>query len=101
MGKLTIANLQQKEPGHGEFLDRLAPTPSEPVIYESMGIDVAKLSDSIVQDYLQNYKIVSALARKYGFKYFFFLPPIISLGIKPLTSEEKKMKLQAGKRRGA
>ena len=57
-----------------------------------MGIDVAKLSDSIVQDYLGNYKIVSALAQKYGFKYFFFSPPIVSLGNKPLTREEKKMK---------
>ena len=92
VGKLTIANLQQKEPGHGEFLDRLAPTPSKPVIYESMGIGVAELSDSIVRNYLQNYEIVSALAREYGFKYFFFAPPIVSLGIKPLTSEEKKMK---------
>ena len=65
MGKLTIANPQQEEP-----------TPSKLVTYESMGIDVAKLSDSIVQDYLGNYKIVSALAQKYGFKYFFFLPPM-------------------------
>ena len=64
MGKLTIANPQQEEP-----------TPSKLVTYESMGIDVAKLSDLIVQDYLGNYKIVSALAQKYGFKYFFFLPP--------------------------
>jgi len=89
-GKLTIANPQQKGPG--EFLDRLAPTPSEPVIYESMGIDAAKLSDSIVQNYLGNYKIVSALAQKYGFKYFFFAPPIVSLGNKPLTPEEQEMK---------
>ena len=81
MGKLTIANPQQEEP-----------TPSKLVTYESMGIDVAKLSDSIVQDYLGNYKIVSALAQKYGFKYFFFLPPRVSLGNKPLTPEEQKMK---------
>ena len=81
MGKLTIANPQQKEP-----------TPSELITYESMGIDVAKLSDSIVQDYMGNYKIVSALAQKYGFKYFFFLPPILSLGNKPLTPEEREMK---------
>jgi hypothetical protein len=92
MGKLTIANLQEKQPGHAEFLDQVASTPSKPVTYQSMGIDVAKLSDSIVQDYLGNYEIVSALAQKYGFKYFFFAPPIISLGNKPLTGEEKKMK---------
>ena len=72
MGKLTIANPQQKEPGHGEFLDRLAPTPSELVTYESMGIDVAKLSDLIVQNYLGNYKIVSALARRVWFQVLLF-----------------------------
>ena len=81
MGKLTIANPQQKEP-----------TPSKLVTYESMGIDAAKLSDLIVQNYLGNYKIVSALAQKYGFKYFFFAPPIVSLGNKPLTPEEQEMK---------
>src|SRR5213594_690420 len=81
IGKLTIANPQQKEP-----------TPGKGVNYESMGIDAAKLSDSIVQDYLGNYKIVGALAQKYGFKYFFFVPPIVSLGNKPLTAEEQEMK---------
>jgi hypothetical protein len=81
MGKLTIANPQQK-----------APAPSELATYESMGIDVATLSDLIVQDCLGNYKIVSALAQKYGFKYFFFLPPHISMGNKPLTPEEQEMK---------
>ena len=81
IGKLTIANPQQKEP-----------TPGKGVNYESMGIDAAKLSDSIVQDYLGNYKIVGALAQKYGFKYFFFVPPLVSLGNKPLTPEEQEMK---------
>ncbi len=81
MDKLTIADPQQKEP-----------TPDEPVTYESKGIDVAKLSDLTVQDYLGNYKIVSALAQKYGFKYFFFLSPIVSLGNKPLTPEEQEMR---------
>jgi len=57
-----------------------------------MGIDAAKLSELIVQEYLGNYEVVSALAQKYGFKYFFFLPPIISLGNKSLTPEEQEMK---------
>ena len=68
------------------------PTPVKLVTYESMGIDVATLSDLIVQDYFGNYKIVSALAQEYGFKYFFFLPPSISLGNKTLTPEEQEMK---------
>jgi hypothetical protein len=84
MGKLTIANSQQKEP-----------TPSKLVTYESMGIDVAKLSDSIVQHYFGNYDIVSALAQKYGFEYFFFLPPRVFWGNKTLTPEEQEMKHKA------
>src|SRR6266496_63743 len=78
MDKLTIANPQQKKP-----------TPSN---NKSMSLDIPNLSDSIVQDYFETYKIVSALAEKYGFKYFFFLPPNISLGNKPLTPEEQEMK---------
>jgi len=81
VGKLTIANLQQKEL-----------TPTELITYESRGIDVAELSELIVQDYFGNYKIVNALAQTYGFKYFFFLPPIIVVGNKPLTFEEQEMK---------
>jgi len=81
MGKLTIANPQQEEL-----------TPSKLVTYESMGIDVATLSDLIAQNYFENYKIMSALAQKYGFKYFFFLPPLVTLGNKPLTPEEQEMK---------
>ena len=55
-----------------------------------MGIDAGKLSDLVVQDYFGNYKIVNALAQKYGFKYFFFLPPRIFEGNKPLTPKSKK-----------
>jgi hypothetical protein len=84
MGKVTIANPQQEEP-----------TRSELVTYESMGIDVAKLSDLIVQNYFGNYEIMSGLAQKYGFKYFFFLPPRLLMGNKPLTSEEQEMKHRA------
>jgi hypothetical protein len=81
MDTLTVANGQQEEP-----------TPRKLVTYESMGIDAAKLSDLIVQDNLGNYKLVSALAHRYGFKYFFFVPPAIFLGNKPLTPEEQEMK---------
>jgi hypothetical protein len=81
MGKLSIANPQQEEP-----------TPRKLVTYESMGIDVAKLSDLIVQDYLGNHEVVSGIAQEYGFKYVFFLPPRIFRGNKPLTPEEQEMK---------
>jgi len=81
-GKLTIANTQQEK----------NPSPNKLLTYESMGIDAATLSDSVAQDYLENYKIVSALSQKYGFKYFYFLPPLVSLGNKPLTPEEQEMK---------
>lgn len=85
MGKLTIANPQQEE----------ETTAGKLVTYESMGVDVATLSDSVARDYLGSYKIVSALAKEYGFKYFFFVPPTIALGNKPLTPEEQDMKREA------
>ena len=81
MGKLTIANPRQGEP-----------TATVLVTYESMGIEVAKLNDLIVQTYLENYRIVDALAQKYRFTYLFFLQPIVSRGDKPLTREEQEMK---------
>jgi len=84
MGKLTIANPQQE-----------ASTPSKLLTYESKGIDAATLSGLILQDYFGNYKIVSALAQEYGFKYFFFVPPSVLMGNKPLTTEEQEMKQRA------
>jgi hypothetical protein len=64
------------------------------VTYKTMAIDTATLSDSVVETYLSNYGIVDALARKYGFKFFFFWQPVISIGDKPLTSEEQDMRRQ-------
>ena len=90
VGKLTIANTQQEK----------NPSPNKLLTYESMGIDAATLSDSVAQDYLENYKIVSALSQKYGFKYFYFLPPLISLGNKPLTPEEQEMKQMTANQAG-
>ena len=48
-----------------------------------------------MQDYFGTYTVVSALAEKYGFKYFFFLPASVLLGNKPLTPEEQEMKRKA------
>jgi hypothetical protein len=62
--------------------------------YETRGIDVTTLSNSVVQNYLGKYEIVSALAQKYGFNYFFFWQPVVSIGEKPLTGEEQNMKRQ-------
>jgi lysophospholipase L1-like esterase len=70
------------------------PNSKERVTYKTMGVDTATLSDSVVQTYLSNYQIVDALARKYGFKFFFFWQPVISIGDKPLTSEEQDMRRQ-------
>ena len=96
MGKLTIANPQQKEPTPSKLVaDENTSTMEVSLERARMGIDVAKLSDSIVQNYWENYKIVSALAQKYGFTYFFFAPPLVSLGNKPLTPEEEEMKDEA------
>jgi hypothetical protein len=84
VGKLTIAQPPQQ-----------TPPPRKLITYESMGIDVAQLSAWIVQDYLGYYTIVRALAQTYGFQYYFFLPPSIALGHKPLTPEEQVMKERA------
>src|SRR5262249_50098607 len=77
VGKLTVAPPHQPKPVPGD---------GELVSYQGRAIDVTKLSDLIVQDYFANYTIVSALAKQYGFKYFFFVPPVVVLGNKPLTS---------------
>ncbi|MGH7784188.1 MAG: hypothetical protein ACREO5_10160, partial [Candidatus Binatia bacterium] len=60
--------------------------------YQTMGIDAATLSKSVVHTYLNNYKIVEGLAQKYGFNFYFFWPPHISYGEKSLTAEEQELK---------
>jgi lysophospholipase L1-like esterase len=80
-GKLTIANPEQGEPASRKL-----------VTYESKGIEVTHLGNLIVQNYIENYNTVKALAHTYRFKYFFFLQPIVSRGNKPLTREEQEMK---------
>ena len=62
------------------------------ITYETMGIGATKLSRSLAQVYLTNYKMVKGLAQEYGFKYFFFWQPVISRGNKALTSEEADIK---------
>ena len=84
LDKLTVADPEQKEP-----------TPPKLVTYESMGVSADKLTASIAQDYFEAYKIVTALGGKYGFKYFFLLPPHLLVGNKRLTLEEQKMKKEA------
>ena len=69
------------------------PPAAQLATYETKGIDAAALTQSIVQNYLGNYRIVDGLAREYGFKYFFFWPPYIAVSKKPLKSEEKNLKL--------
>ena len=73
----------------------LRPKPREStnlINYKTMGIDTATLTDSMVETYIGNYEIVSALARKYGFEALFFWQPQIAVGEKSLTNEELEMK---------
>jgi len=72
----------------------------KPLTYETRGIDAATLSNWIVQNYLGNYELVSALAQKYGFNYLLFWQPVISIGEKPLTREEQTMKRLLESQRG-
>jgi len=68
-----------------------APTTPKLLTYESAGVDRGKLSQEIVQTYLENCDIVRSMAQKHGFDYFFFWPPHISVGKKALTDEEKAL----------
>ena len=56
--------------------------------YRQRGVSVDSLADQVVATYLQNYRIVGALAREYGFAYSFFWQPVIWYGDKPLTRDE-------------
>jgi hypothetical protein len=49
------------------------------------------LASAVADTYLANTRIVEALAFQYGFKFEFFLQPIISIDPKDLTAEEQKM----------
>lgn len=79
MDKLTVAKPQEQ-------------VANKVVTYESMGIDAESLSDAIVQEMLENYKIVNGLSQEYGFKYMFVVPPSVWRGEKSLTPEEQRMK---------
>lgn len=60
--------------------------------YESRGVDPTHLSNSVLHTYLSNYGIVDGIAQKYGFSFFFFWPPYIGVGKKPLTPDEENLK---------
>ncbi len=79
--KRLVAELRQKSPNSTDLLT-----------YKTIGIDTGTLSDSVVERYISNYKIVHALAREYGFKALFFWQPFITVGDKSLTGEEQEMK---------
>ena len=64
------------------------------VTYKTMGIDPATLSNSVVQTYINNYKIMDTLAQEYGFELLFFWQPVIAIGHKSLTGEEQEMRRQ-------
>jgi hypothetical protein len=76
-----VADLRPKPPDRQEL-----------VTYKTMGINSATLSDAVVETYLSNYEVVDALARKHGFKFFFFWQPQIAIGDKSLTREEQEMR---------
>jgi hypothetical protein len=75
------------------LVNSLAQAPSPTLLtYETMGIDRTALTEAVVRTYLDNYKVVDALAHEYGFKYAFFWAAHISAGQKHLTAEEETLK---------
>jgi hypothetical protein len=51
--------------------------------------EVTRLADMTAVAYRTNYELVAALARHYGFDYYFFWQPVITMSNKVLTAEEK------------
>lgn len=51
--------------------------------------EVARLAQITADAYRTNYELVSALAGHYGFDTYFFWQPVITMGNKALTAEEK------------
>jgi lysophospholipase L1-like esterase len=63
------------------------------VTYQTMGISTDTMGAAVTQAYLNNYKMVAALSRQYGFQFLFFCQPVICIGPKPLAPEEETMRL--------
>src|SRR5262245_15721555 len=55
--------------------------------YGRLEVDTDQLSNSLTQAYLNNYRIVKALAQSYKFDYYFFWQPHILSGNKTLTKD--------------
>lgn len=55
-------------------------------------LDTDRLVDSVTKIYLENYRIVGALAKEYNFRYFFFWQPHLAICGKELTQDEQKMR---------
>jgi len=63
--------------------------PSRLKTYQSLGIDSGAVATGVAKEYLNNYAIVDALAKKYGFEYRFIWPPYIRTGHKQLVAAEQ------------
>jgi hypothetical protein len=68
-------------------LARLAP-PSPPSA-DPRALETPQLVDAVVDTYLGNLRLASALAKEYDFELHFFLQPHILVGDKPLSNEEQ------------
>jgi len=75
-------------------IGRLSAGTADPelVTYESLKVDRGPLATAVVDAFLGNCKMVDALAKQYGFAYYYFWPPHISKGSKTLTDEEQTEK---------
>lgn len=53
-----------------------------------------RLASAVADTYLSNYRTVEALAAQYGFRFEFFLQPVISIEAKALTADEQRMRAE-------
>jgi hypothetical protein len=60
--------------------------------YKNVNIRQDNLEEQVTDVYLSNYRIVEALAKQYGFDFFFFWQPLLGTGKKKLTAEEQEIR---------
>ena len=61
-------------------------------VHQGTRIIPVQLAEEMMKAYLGNYELAGALAREYGFDYYFFLQPHLAVGEKSLTKEERAIK---------
>jgi lysophospholipase L1-like esterase len=68
--------------------------PDQAIEDYALGADAGSLPESVAQTALNTYRIVRALGNAYGFETYVFWQPVIALGDKPFTADERAMRAE-------